>query len=228
MTIDRDIFLAMVDHTVLSATATASDIDAVVDQAADLGPAAVCVNGFWVHRVADRLGARSIGRCAVVGFPLGAGSSAAKAAEAASAVSDGATEVDMVVNLGLLLAGTLDGVESDIGAVRGAVAPDTIVKVILETATLTDDQIVDGCQAARRAGADFVKTSTGFHAAGGASVDAVALMAATVGDDLGVKASGGIRTLADVESMVQAGATRLGMSATLAVLAEIEARSEAG
>ena len=215
----------MVDHTVLSATATASDIDAVVDQAADLGPAAVCVNGFWVQWVADRLRTQAIGRCAVVDFPLGAGSSAAKAA---TAVSDGATEVDMVVNLGLLLAGTLDGVESDIGAVRAAVAPDTIVKVILETATLTDDQIVAGCRAPRRAGADFVKTSTGFHAAGGASVDAVALMATTVGDDLGVKASGGIRTLADVESMVQAGATRLGMSATLAVLAEIEARSEAG
>jgi deoxyribose-phosphate aldolase len=154
----------------------------------------------------------------VCGFPSGAHRADVKAAEAAAAVDDGADEIDMVVNLALVKTADWGGVEEEIATVRGAVPAPRLLKVIIESATLTDDEIVATCRAAEAAGADFVKTSTGFHPAGGASVEAVRLMAATVGGRLGVKASGGIRTAAAALAMVEAGATRLGLSGTRAVL----------
>jgi deoxyribose-phosphate aldolase len=154
----------------------------------------------------------------VCGFPSGAHPSAVKAAEAAEAVSRGADEVDMVIDLSRAVTGDFEGVQADIAAVRAAVPPPVILKVIIESAALTDDQIVGCCRAAEAAGADFVKTSTGFHPAGGASAHAVALIRQTVGDRLGVKASGGIRTAADALAMIDAGASRLGLSSTAAVL----------
>ncbi len=157
----------------------------------------------------------------VCGFPSGAHQSEVKAAEAARAVADGAGEVDMVVNLKLVKEGDFEGVREDIAAVRAA-CPGALLKVIIESAALTDGEIVACCEASEAAGADYVKTSTGFHPAGGASVDAVAIMAATVGGRLGVKASGGIRTTEAALAMVAAGATRLGLSGTRAILEGLE------
>jgi deoxyribose-phosphate aldolase len=155
---------------------------------------------------------------AVCGFPSGKHRSEIKAAEATRAVGDGADEIDMVIDVGAAVAGDWEYVQADIAAVRSAVPEPTVLKVIIESAALTDEQIVRACQAAEAAGADFVKTSTGFHPAGGASEHAVALMAATVGGRLGVKASGGIRTGAAARAMIAAGATRLGLSGTKSVL----------
>jgi deoxyribose-phosphate aldolase len=204
----------MCDHTLLKPEATAADVAALIAQGRELGVCAVCVSPSQLPLQAPGL------RVAVVcGFPSGAHTSLVKAAVAARAVADGADEVDMVVNLGAAKAGDWALVESDIAAVRAA-ASETVLKVILETGALSDDEIVRACQAAEAAGADFVKTSTGFHPTGGATVHAVELMKATVGDRLQVKASGGIRTRADAEAMIAAGATRLGVSATAAILAE--------
>jgi deoxyribose-phosphate aldolase len=155
----------------------------------------------------------------VCGFPSGKHTAAIKAAEAAQAVADGADEVDMVIDLGLVKAGSLDATQAEIAAVRASVPAPKVLKVIIESAALTDDEIIAACEAAEAAGADFVKTSTGFHPAGGASAHAVALMAKAVGGRLGVKASGGIRDWATAVAMVEAGATRLGLSGTAAVLA---------
>ena len=152
------------------------------------------------------------------GFPSGAHPSEVKAVEAADSVAQGADEVDMVINLGLAMDGDWDGVQEDIEAVRAACPEPTVLKVIIESAALDDEQIVAACRAAEAAGADFVKTSTGFHPAGGASVEAVRLMAETVGGRLGVKASGGIRTTEAALAMIDAGATRLGLSGTASVL----------
>jgi deoxyribose-phosphate aldolase len=155
----------------------------------------------------------------VCGFPSGKHTPATKAAEAAESVALGADEVDMVIDLGLLKAGRPDATQAEIAAVRARVPAPKVLKVIIESAALTDEEIVAACRAAEAAGADFVKTSTGYHPAGGASVHAVALMAATVGGRLGVKASGGIRDWASATAMIEAGATRLGLSGTAAVLA---------
>ena len=154
----------------------------------------------------------------VCGFPSGKHHSEVKAAEAARAVADGAHEVDMVIDLGTAKAGDFEAVQSDIAAVRAAAPAPTVLKVIIESAALTDEEIVGACRAAEAAGADFVKTSTGFHPAGGATAHAVALMAQTVGGRLGVKASGGVRSGAAAREMIAAGATRLGLSGTAAVL----------
>ncbi|MGI9601024.1 MAG: deoxyribose-phosphate aldolase [Acidimicrobiales bacterium] len=221
MTLTKTQFVAMVDHTLLAADATEADVSATVADAMQLRAAAVCINGCWVAHARSLVGDQPVAVCSVIGFPLGAGTSEAKAAEAPDAVANGASEIDMVVNLGLLRDRAQEQVVADIAAVRARLSGDVTLKVILETAILSDEEIVAGCQAAETAGADFVKTSTGFHAAGGASTHAVELMAHTVDGRLGVKASGGIRTLADVVSVVDAGATRLGMSATLAVAAEL-------
>jgi deoxyribose-phosphate aldolase len=158
--------------------------------------------------------------CTVIGFPSGKHHSSIKAVEAAKAVTNGADELDMVIDIGQLKAGHADLVQQDIEAVRRAAPAPTLLKVIIESAALTDAEIVAACQAAEAAGADFVKTSTGFHKAGGASVEAVRLMRQTVGDRLGVKASGGVRTYEDALRMIEAGASRLGMSSSAAVLAE--------
>ncbi|HEY5843647.1 MAG TPA: deoxyribose-phosphate aldolase [Mycobacterium sp.] len=216
----REQVAALVDHTLLKPEATAADVAALVDEAAELGVYAVCVSPSMVeaavaHRPAGPLVA------AVAGFPSGKHSSEIKAAEAALAVAAGAAEIDMVIDVGAALAGDFAGVRADIAAVRNAI-PGAVLKVIIESAALMSlsdaDTVVAVCRAAADAGADFVKTSTGFHPAGGASVPAVSLMAATVGGRLGVKASGGIRTAADARALLDAGATRLGLSGTRAVL----------
>ena len=204
---------AIIDHTLLAPEATGAQVADLIAQADRLGVCAVCVSPSRLPvRVPEGLALAT-----VCGFPSGAHTGAVKAAEAADAVARGADEIDMVVNLGLVKEGDADGVEADIRAVRRA-CEGALLKVIIESAALTDAEIVACCRAAEAAGADFVKTSTGFHPAGGATVGAVGLMRATVGDRLGVKASGGIRTAADALDMVAAGASRLGVSASLAIL----------
>ena len=204
---------AIIDHTLLTPEATGAQVADLIAQADRLGVCAVCVSPSRLPvRVPEGLALAT-----VCGFPSGAHAGAVKAAEAADAVARGADEIDMVVNLGLVKEGDADGVEADIRAVRRA-CEGALLKVIIESAALTDAEIVACCRAAEAAGADFVKTSTGFHPAGGATVGAVGLMRATIGDRLGVKASGGIRTAADALAMVAAGASRLGVSASLAVL----------
>ncbi|HZU46784.1 MAG TPA: deoxyribose-phosphate aldolase [Mycobacterium sp.] len=207
----------LVDHTLLKPEATAADVAAVAAEAAELGAYAVCVSPSMVP-VAVGTGVRV---AAVAGFPSGKHLSAVKAQEAALAVDAGASEIDMVIDIGAALAGDLAAVRSDVAAVRAALSA-AVLKVIVESAALLRlrdaDLLVQVCRAAEDAGADFVKTSTGFHPAGGASVHAVALMADAVGGRIGVKASGGIRTAADALAMLEAGATRLGLSGTRAVL----------
>lgn len=214
----RQQLAAMVDHTLLKPEATAADVAALVAEAAELGVCAACVSPSMVP-VAVRAGEVLI--AAVVGFPSGKHLSAIKAAEAAAAVAAGAGEIDMVIDVGAALAGDFDAVRSDVAAVRAA-TNGLVLKVIVESAVLLgragEHTLTAVCRAAEDAGADFVKTSTGFHPDGGASVRAVDLMAATVGGRLGVKASGGIRTAADAITMLDAGATRLGLSGTRAVL----------
>jgi deoxyribose-phosphate aldolase len=207
----------LVDHTLLKPEATVAEVIAVAEEAAALGAYAVCVSPSMVpHAVST-----GIPVATVVGFPSGKHVAEIKAGEATLAVTFGAAEVDMVIDVGAAIAGDIDAVRSEIAAVRAAI-PAAVLKVIVESAallTLAGDQaLVDVCRAAEGAGADFVKTSTGFHPAGGASVAAVALMADTVGGRLGVKASGGIRTAETALAMLDAGATRLGLSGTRAVL----------
>jgi deoxyribose-phosphate aldolase len=210
---------ALVDHTLLKPEATPGDVAALVAEGADLGVYAVCVSPSMVP-VAVATAPPGLLVAAVVGFPSGKHLSAVKAQEAVAAVASGAGEIDMVIDIGAALAGDFDAVCTDIAAVRAAAA-GAVLKVIVESAVLLDRDertLVDACRAAEDAGADFVKTSTGFHPAGGASVRAVTLMSETVGGRLGVKASGGIRTAADALAMLDAGATRLGLSGTRGVL----------
>ena len=220
MPLSRAELAHMVDHTLLAPTATAADVAALAAEARSLGTYSICVSPSMLPITAE-LGAVLV--ATVCGFPSGKHTRTIKAAEAAESVARGADEADMVIDIGLLKAGDVDAVRDEIAAVRAAVPAPKVLKVIIESAALTDDEIVNACQAAESAGADFVKTSTGFHPAGGASVHAVALMAATVGGRLGVKASGGIRTHEAALAMIEAGATRLGLSGTAAVLAGTEA-----
>lgn len=212
-TLTPELLAAMVDHTFLNSTGTQDDAEAAAADAVRLGTYSVCVSPSMLPLATpvDTV-------TAVCGFPSGKHRSEVKAFEAAAAVRDGAGEIDMVIDVGAAVAGDFDAVRNDIAAVRVAVPTPVILKVILETAALTDDQIVRCCEAAEAAGADYVKTSTGFHPAGGATVHAVELMASTVGGRLGVKASGGIRDWATAAAMVDAGATRLGLSGTETVL----------
>ena len=203
-----------IDHTLLHADATQADVEELCDEAKRYGFASVCVNTRWVPTAADALAESDVMVCTVVGFPLGAMTRLAKAQEARITVAEGAQEVDMVMDVGGLLSGDLAGVYEDIrGVVDAAGVP---VKVILETCLLTDEQKAIGCLLAMRAGAAYVKTSTGFSD-GGAMVDDIALMRACVGDELGVKASGGIHTRAEAEAMLAAGADRIGASASMAI-----------
>lgn len=210
---------AFVDHTLLKPEAAAADVAALVAEAAELGVYAVCVSPPMVP-VAVHTGT-GVRVASVAGFPSGKHASAVKAHEAALAVAAGACEVDMVIDIGAALAGDVDAVRADIQAVRNAIG-GAVLKAIVESSALLaladERMLAQVCRAAEDAGADFVKTSTGFHPAGGASVRAVALMADTVGGRLGVKASGGIRTAADALAMLDAGATRLGLSGTRGVL----------
>lgn len=209
-----DQFLSIADHTLLAPGTTVADLDVFLAKAAEIGVARVCVSPSLLPT--DGRGMEIV---TVVGFPSGSHSPSVKAFEAVKAVADGADEIDMVINRGLVCAGEWAALECEIGAVREA-SIGRVLKVIIESAALSDGEIVGVCRAAEAAGADFVKTSTGFDPAGGASVHAVRLMAATVGDRLGVKASGGIRTATAVRELWAAGATRFGVSGTAAILAE--------
>jgi deoxyribose-phosphate aldolase len=213
---DRVTLAAMIDHTLLRPEATAEEVIALCEEATDLGVAAVCVSPSQLP-ITEGLGV-GIDVCTVIGFPSGAHQPAVKAHEGEVAIDAGANEVDMVINLGLAMAGHWDAVREDIAAVRASAPDSVLLKVIIESAALSPAQIVAACRAAESAEADYVKTSTGFHPAGGASVEAVRLMAETVGPRLGVKASGGIRDAATALAMVEAGATRLGCSASRAIL----------
>ena len=206
----------MIDHTMLRPEATLDDVATLCAEAAELGATAVCVSPSFLPLPPGLL-TDGIALCTVVGFPSGKHRSSVKASEAAQAAADGADEVDMVIDIGAVKGARWRAVSQEIAAVRAA-APDVVLKVILETAALADLEIVRSCIVAQEAGADLVKTSTGFHPAGGASRHAVSLMANTVGGSLGIKASGGIRTTEDALALVAAGATRLGLSATRAVL----------
>lgn len=217
----------MIDHTVLTPDTTEERIRELCAEARAHCFASVCVNPCWVPLAAAELRGTASAVCTVIGFPFGANRAPIKAAEAAQAVRDGATEVDMVLNIGFLQSGRYAEVEDDIRAVVRAsreAAPESgvVVKVILETALLTDEQKVIACVLSQNAGADFVKTSTGF-AKGGASPEDVALMRRVVGDGMGVKASGGIRSAEDAKRMIAHGASRLGASASVAIVQGTEA-----
>ena len=199
-----------IDHTVLKADTPKAKVQQIIDEAIQYDFISVCINPTWVSFAAEKLAATDVKVCTVIGFPLGANTSTVKAFEAAEAIKNGADEVDMVINIGAAKDGDWDLVESDIQAVVDA-SKDVTTKVIIETSLLTDEEKVKACQAAVRAGADFVKTSTGFSTAG-ATVADIALMRQTVGPDVGVKASGGVRSIADAQAMIEAGATRLGTS----------------
>lgn len=203
------------DHTLLKQDATMEQIEKVIDEAKKYNFASVCVNSYYTAFVAEKLKGTGIHTTTVVGFPLGQMSTKAKALETECAVEDGADEIDMVINVGALKDKDYEAVLSDIKAVRNA-CPVKILKVIIECCLLTDEEKVKACELSEEAGADFVKTSTGFST-GGATAHDVALMKKTVGDRLGVKASGGIHTREEAEEMVTNGATRLGTSATTSV-----------
>lgn len=199
-----------IDYTVLKADTPKAKVQQIIDEAIQYDFMSVCINPTWVSFAAEKLAATDVKVCTVIGFPLGANTSTVKAFEAAEAIKNGADEVDMVINIGAAKDGDWDLVESDIQAVVDA-SKDVTTKVIIETSLLTDEEKVKACQAAVRAGADFVKTSTGFSTAG-ATVADIALMRQTVGPDVGVKASGGVRSIADAQAMIEAGATRFGTS----------------
>ncbi|WAC66524.1 deoxyribose-phosphate aldolase [Agrococcus sp. SL85] len=203
----------IVDHTLLQPTATRAEVEAAIAEAAALGAYSVCLSPSMVPVEMPE----GLKLAVVVGFPSGKHHSEIKAAEARLAASHGVDEIDMVIDVGAAIEGRFDAVEADVRAVREA-APDVVLKVIIESAALSDEAIVGASRAAEAAGADFVKTSTGFHPSGGASAHAVRLMKETVGDRLEVKASGGIRSHDDAEAMTAAGATRLGLSSTRAIV----------
>ncbi|AKE91072.1 MULTISPECIES: deoxyribose-phosphate aldolase [Rhodococcus] len=215
-TLTRARVAAMVDHTLLKPEASGADVRALVDEARELGVWSVCVSPSMLPLRADGLVVAT-----VAGFPSGKHHSLIKGAEARLAVDQGAAEIDMVIDIGAAVAGDFNAVLADILTVREAIGFEPVLKVIIESAALSDEAIVEACRSAERAGANFVKTSTGFHPAGGASVHAVRLMAETVGGRLGVKASGGIRTAEAALAMIEAGATRLGLSGTRAVLDDL-------
>lgn len=209
---------SLIDHTLLRPEATSAEIRKLCEEAWTYRFASVCVNPYWVPRVSLDIGDSGVNVCTVVGFPLGATMSTTKVAETVSAVRAGAQEIDMVINVGELRGGNFEAVRADIRAVVNAAnAGNAIVKVILETALLDDEQKTIACQLAKEAGAAFVKTSTGFST-GGATAHDVALMRRVVGDSMGVKASGGIRTLEDLKAMVAAGASRIGASASVKIV----------
>ena len=205
-----------IDHTLLKPDASQEQIETLIEEAKKYDFASVCVNPTWVNFAAQALKATDVKVCTVIGFPLGANTPELKAFETSDAIQNGANEVDMVINIGALKSRNFDLVERDIRAVVEA-AKGTLVKVIIETCLLTDDEKVKACQIAQKAGADFVKTSTGFST-GGATVEDVALMRKTVGPDMGVKASGGARSYEDALAFIKAGATRIGASSGVAIM----------
>jgi len=217
--LDRTMLALAIDHTLLAPEATSADIVALCAEADELSVGAVCVSPNWVSLAHKITG---IPVASVVGFPSGSHLSGIKALEAAQAVSDGATEIDMVANLGWIASGEWSNVENEVAAVRQAIGASVVLKVILETGLWSSEQIIAACKHSVSGGADYVKTSTGFHKTGGASLDAVRMMRKTVGADIGVKASGGIRTTADALAMIEAGASRIGASASRAILSGLK------
>jgi len=214
-----------IDHTLLKPEATAAEVDRLCDEARTHRFASVCVNGTWVRRCAEIVIGSGVAVCCVVGFPLGASATEVKVYEARRAIEDGACEIDMVMNVGALKSGDREFVRRDIAAVAETChRMGAKLKVILETALLSDPEKIAACEAAKSAGADFVKTSTGFSK-GGATVQDVALMRSVVGPSLGVKASGGIRDQKDAAAMIAAGATRLGASASVAIVSGAQGTS---
>jgi len=213
---ERSTLARMIDHTLLKPEATVQDVIDLCIEAGDLGTFSVCVSPTFVE-TARAHAPQGIAVATVCGFPSGKHESSIKAAEGKLSVAQGADEVDMVIDSGRVIMGDWDSVESDIAAVRAGTA-GALLKVILETAVLSDEQIAEACRRAENAGADFVKTSTGFHPAGGAELRAIEIMQASVGGRLGIKASGGIRTAEFAQELIAAGATRLGVSASRAIL----------
>lgn len=207
----------MIDHTILRADATKAEIITICKEAREHRFATVCVNAGWVPLAANELKGSGVGVTTVVGFPLGATSTASKAFEATQAIADGATEVDMVLNIGLLKSGDAEAVRRDIEGVVAACKGKAVLKVILETGLLTDEEKVTACELCVAAGADFVKTSTGFGK-GGATAEDIVLMRRTVEPNIGVKASGGIRDLETALIMLRAGANRIGASSSVAII----------
>lgn len=206
-----------IDHTLLKADATESEITVLCEEAKEYDFMSVCVNSSWVKKSAEILKDTDVKVCTVVGFPLGAASTEAKVFEAEQAVRDGATEIDMVINIGQLKSGNDEFVKEDIAAVVNATKGEAITKVIIETALLTDEEKVNVSKLSKEAGADFVKTSTGFST-GGATIEDVKLMRETVGPDIGVKASGGVRDFAGAIDFIEAGASRIGASSGIAIV----------
>ncbi len=214
----RDTLARMIDHTLLKPEATPAQVKTLCDEAKMHHFASVCVNPTFVPQAAEALAGTDVDVCTVVGFPLGATTTATKVCETEIAIAQGATEIDMVLPIGRLKAGEDDTVRGDIAAVAAAChAHGALLKVIIEAVLLTDDEKVRACMLAKDARADFVKTSTGF-AAGGATVDDVALMRETVGPEMGVKAAGGIHTYEEALAMIEAGATRIGASRGIAII----------
>lgn len=208
----------MIDHTLLKADTTKAQIVKLCEEAKQYGFASVCVNPTWVATAAELLKGTDVKVCTVIGFPLGASTPETKAFETKNAIENGAEEVDMVINIGALKDGNDDLVERDIRAVVEAAKGKALVKVIIETCLLTEEEKVRACQLAVKAGADYVKTSTGFST-GGATTEDVALMRKTVGKNIGVKASGGVRDIKSAMAMIEAGATRIGTSSGVAIVA---------
>jgi deoxyribose-phosphate aldolase len=206
-----------IDHTLLKPEATKDAILKIVEEAKEYEFASVCVNPHWVPLCYEHLKNTEVKVCTVIGFPLGATSTETKVYETKQAISNGATEVDMVINIGELKSGNEDFVKQDIQAVVEAAKGKALTKVIIETSLLSEEEKVKACQLAKEAGTDYVKTSTGFSG-GGATVEDIALMRKTVGPDLGVKASGGVRDLAQAKAVIEAGATRIGASSGVAIV----------
>ena len=212
------------DHTILKADATEAQVEKICNEALENDFMSVCVNQYYTKFVAEKLAGSDVKVCTVVGFPLGMSDTRVKAFETKAAIEDGATEIDMVINVGALKDGKYDYVLNDIKTLK-EVCGDIVLKVILETCLLTDEEIVKASELSKEAGADFVKTSTGFSTAG-AKTNHVALMRKTVGEDMGVKASGGIHNAEEAQSMIDAGASRLGTSATLAIIGKSSEKSD--
>lgn len=208
----------MIDHTLLKADAKKADVAKLTAEAKEYGFASVCIQPYWVKMAAEELAnAPETKVCTVIGFPLGANTKEMKAAEAENAIQNGADEVDMVMNIGALKSGTSDVVAADIQAVTAVSKNKALVKVIIETSLLTEEEKQIACQLAVEAGADYVKTSTGFST-GGATIEDVKLMREAVGLRVGVKASGGVKSLEDANRMIEAGATRIGASSGVAIV----------
>lgn len=207
----------MIDHTILKPEATEAAVQKIIDEAKEYNFFSVCINPCWVAFASEQLADTDVAVCAVIGFPLGANTPEVKAYEAADAIKNGANEVDMVINIGALKSQQYDHVRQDIQGVVDAAKGKALVKVIIETALLTDEEKVKACELAKEAGADFVKTSTGFST-GGAKVADIRLMRETVGPDMGVKASGGVHNAEEALAMIEAGATRIGASTGVAIV----------